>query len=82
MKRFYVDQRNGIVAVSDRMHPKYEPDRQGCHADLPWVVASWHGDKTPGYGLVIQDWQIEKANHLCDMLNCYEMLRAMKDKNI
>jgi hypothetical protein len=66
--RFFIDKRIGIIAVIDRQHPEYDINRQGCHGDLPWVVAHWQG-YTDDTGWNLYDWQIEKAEHLCELLN-------------
>lgn len=38
--RFFIDERAGIIAVRDREHPDFDPDRQGLHPDFGDVV--WH----------------------------------------
>ena len=81
LDRFCVDRRIGIIAVCDTKHPEYEPDRPGCSSpDFPWVIASWEGYITSNFYLY--DWQISKANYLCEILNCYEILRLITDKPV
>jgi len=38
MPRFFVDERNGCIAIRDRQHPDFDTDHQGLDADLPDVV--------------------------------------------
>lgn len=83
-ERFILDERSGIVAVIDTRHSKYDPEIPGCHADYPWVVASWSGSyvKPPnpeclngvGHWTVEKRW-ITKAAETCRLLNELEGLR-------
>lgn len=73
--RFRVEKRIGIVAVYDLEHPQYNPDWQGCHSDLPWVVATWTGYDDPKEGWCLYDFQVQKANELCAMLNALATMR-------
>ena len=67
--RFKVEERTGIIAVYDTSHPGYE-DAPGCHADYPWVVASWTGVYNESEGFwSMQQWQRDKAYALCNLLN-------------
>jgi len=38
MPRFFVDERNGCIAIRDRQHPDFDIDHQGLDANLPDVV--------------------------------------------
>ena len=38
MPRFFVDERNGCIAIRDRHHPDFDDEHQGLDADLPDVV--------------------------------------------
>lgn len=38
MPRFFVDERNGCIAIRDRQHPDFDAEHQGLDADLLDVV--------------------------------------------
>jgi hypothetical protein len=70
MEKYYVDKRVGCVAVREKVDYEVSP---GCHSGLPDVVAFWGGrrienDEPPVFWEVYE-WQIEKAERLCDLLN-------------
>jgi hypothetical protein len=45
MPRFFVDERNGCIAIRDRRHPDFDAEHQGLDADLPDVVAFKMGEQ-------------------------------------
>ena len=65
-KRFFVDERAGIVAVRDRTST--DPDYQGLHISTTGVVWSRMGvSKTDGWEL--SPTHLKYARELCDLLN-------------
>ncbi len=71
-KRFVIDKRVGIIAILDTLHDSYENRTNGLHGDSDYVVASWHGKVEPrGIHHIwqIEEWKIEKANKLLELLN-------------
>lgn len=77
MKRYFVDERGGCVAVRDRSNT--DPEYQGLHEDTGGVVKYWHGEQEKrvcescGHvswgGWKVSEEFIEEANRLCDQLN-------------
>tara|TARA_R110000765_G_scaffold143226_3_gene244772 strand:+ start:331 stop:618 length:288 start_codon:yes stop_codon:yes gene_type:complete len=69
VRRFYVDERSGCVAVRERVGYDISP---GLHQDLPDVMAYWSGEKYLDDDSMVRwrvaDWQLEKANKLCESL--------------
>jgi hypothetical protein len=68
--RFYIDDRVGCIAVRDRT--KDDEWAPGLHSEMDGVMAYWHRRKGPDGSWGVQDWQIEKANTLCDNLNAQQ----------
>lgn len=68
--QFYIDERGGCIAVREKIDQDIS---NGCHADLPDVVAFWQGTNSfDENGMVkwsVADWQREKAASLCAKLN-------------
>lgn len=71
LKRFYIDERAGCIAVRDR--EKDSEWEQGLHPDMEGVIAFWSGHKVVDTSNMTQweisDWQKLKAKNLCDQLN-------------
>jgi len=79
-ERYFVDQRNGSVAVRDRVHT--DPEYQGLHGDTRGVVWYKHGElvnekcPTCGHHLRttwhVRETDVEKALEVCRRLNAGE----------
>ena len=69
VRRFYVDERSGCVAVREHVDYDISP---GLHQYLPDVMAYWGGEKYfDDDGMTrwrVASWQLEKANKLCESL--------------
>ena len=77
VRRFFVDDRSGCIAVRDRI--KTDPEYTGLHEDTEGVVRYWNGkqvyEKCPTCGTmrtlgwVISEDDLREAQELCDRLN-------------
>ena len=77
-KRYYVDLRNGCVAVRDRTLDLPRDECPGLHPDTPGVVRFWRGElvwhecptcghRTSSHGVPSET--VEAADKLCEELN-------------
>lgn len=71
--RFHLEERLGIWAIYDMEHPEYQ-DAPGCHADYPYVVASWSGERVDDeeghlHHWEMPEWKQRKAKRLLAILN-------------
>lgn len=77
MDRYFVDERNGCIAVRDRDNT--DPDYNGLYSDTKGVVKYWAGQSvihtcpTCGHcksqGWELSDEAIQEAHALCNSLN-------------
>ena len=72
MPRFFVDERNGCIAIRDRQHPDFDIDHQGLDADLPDVVDFKMGEQIKFSNFITWDLApeiISDFNSRCASLN-------------
>ena len=72
MPRFFVDERNGCIAIRDRQHPDFDIDYQGLDADLPDVVDFKMGEQIKFSNFTTWDLApeiISDFNSRCALLN-------------
>ena len=72
MPRFFVDERNGCIAIRDRQHPDFDAEHQGLDADLPDVVDFKMGEQIKFSKFVTWDLApeiISDFNSRCALLN-------------
>ena len=72
MPRFFVDERNGCIAIRDRQHPDFDVEHQGLDADLPDVVDFKMGEQIKFSKFVTWDLApeiISDFNSRCASLN-------------
>jgi hypothetical protein len=72
MPRFFVDERNGCIAIRDRQHPDFDVEHKGLDADLPDVVDFKMGEKIKFSKFVTWDLSpevIENFKYKCNLLN-------------
>ena len=67
IKRYFVDERSGIIAVCDRVY--IDPDYSGLHSDTPGVVMSRFGIRQEEGYWTLSTTDIQDMNKYCQKLN-------------
>lgn len=72
MPRFFVDERNGCIAIRDRQHSDFNIEHQGLDADLPDVVDFKIGEQIKFSNFITWDLDpeiIKEFKNKCKILN-------------